>query len=59
MALTSAGGRFRLDKRRVLFSGHVSPAGSPGVKGVSVGAKRFCEFKKVMNRFINEEFVHK
>lgn len=30
MALTWAGGRFGSHKRRVLLSGHVSPAGSPG-----------------------------
>lgn len=55
MVLTSAGGRFRLDKRRVLLSGHVSPAGTP-VHGFGV-VRSFCEFKRAMNKFMNEEFI--
>jgi len=55
MALTLAGGRVRLDNRRVLLSGQFPLQGSLVHGFGDVGS--FCEFKRVMNKFMNEEFV--
>lgn len=56
MVLTSARGRFRLDPEGVAFKTCFPCRVGPLVHGFGdVGS--FCEFKRVMNKFMNKEFV--